>query len=273
MGSPCADVMNFAFEMIGKRVEAVAQLQQDYVAGFNRINTNRKGVKFSVLAGDPLPTMCKTLVWNDGVVPVPSAIWQIKDNAKSKNLHTDLTGTADFSSFVKPRIAIGPKGNHAPEAPVMPGQIGQKIPEPSELTGNLARYDANFESILHRVYGVRQISFGDLLPLSGNDTEKPFAKAVKIGPKETIEVEVPVGAVTNFGITFMALPFVSATLLNDKGAVVGKNLANTAEANSWFRSIFVDKGITAGTWKVRLENTSDSESEVILTAWSNAATD
>lgn len=273
MGSPCADVMNFAFEMIGKRVEAVAQLQQDYVAGFNRINTNRKGVKFSVLAGDPLPTMCKTLVWNDGVVPVPSAIWQIKDNARSKNLHTDLTGTADFSSFVKPRIAIGPKGNHAPEGPVMPGQIGQKITEPSELTGSLARYDASAQGTLHRVYGMREISFGNLLRVNGIDTEKPFAKAVKIGPKETIEVEVPVGAVTNFGITFMALPFVSATLLNDKGAVVGKNLANTAEANSWFRSIFVDKGIAAGTWKVRLENASDRESDVIMTAWSNAATD
>ena len=71
MGSPCADVMNFAFEALNKNVEAVRQLRQDVVADFNRVNTNRKGVKFSVLAGNPLPTMCKTLVWNDGVVPVP----------------------------------------------------------------------------------------------------------------------------------------------------------------------------------------------------------
>ena len=98
MGSPCADVMNFAFEALNKNVEAVRQLRQDVVADFNKVNTNRKGVKFSVLAGNPLPTMCKTLVWNDGVVPVPSAKWQIKDNAESKNIHTDLTGTSDFSS-------------------------------------------------------------------------------------------------------------------------------------------------------------------------------
>ena len=74
MGSPCADVMNTAFEALGKDVEAVRQLRQDYLEGFNKVNVARKGVKFSVLAGDPLPTMCKTLVWNDGVVPVPSAI-------------------------------------------------------------------------------------------------------------------------------------------------------------------------------------------------------
>ncbi|HKP68016.1 MAG TPA: alpha/beta hydrolase, partial [Pyrinomonadaceae bacterium] len=94
MGSPCADVMNTTFEALGKSVEAVRQLRQDVAVEFNRVNVNRKGVKFSVLAGDPLPTMCKTVTWNDGVVPVASAIWKIADHAKSKNLHTDLTGTS-----------------------------------------------------------------------------------------------------------------------------------------------------------------------------------
>jgi hypothetical protein len=69
LGSPCADVMNVAFEMLGKNVEAVRQLRQDQVANFNTVNKLRKGVKFSALAGNPLPTMCKEVVWNDGVVP------------------------------------------------------------------------------------------------------------------------------------------------------------------------------------------------------------
>ena len=144
MGSPCADVMNTAFETLGKNVEAVRQLRQDVAAEFNRTVTNRKGVKFSVLAGDPLPVMCKTYVWNDGVVPVPSAIWQIKDNAKSKNVHTELTGTADFSAFVKPRLAIGPKGNHLPEAP--------EAPTLSNYQGGLSDGDAGllWEGIMER---------------------------------------------------------------------------------------------------------------------------
>ncbi|MBK6749571.1 MAG: alpha/beta hydrolase [Acidobacteria bacterium] len=57
MGSPCADVMNVVFEMLGDNVEAIRQLRQDQVENLNRTNKARKGVKFSVLAGNPLPTM------------------------------------------------------------------------------------------------------------------------------------------------------------------------------------------------------------------------
>jgi hypothetical protein len=59
-------------------------------------------------------------------------------------------------------------------------------------------------------------------------------------------------------------------LINDKGVVVGRNLAKTPEANAWFRSIFVDKAITADIWKLKIENTSDREVEAVLTTWSNA---
>lgn len=262
MGSPCADVMNSTFEFLGKDVEAVRQLRQDVAAEFNKVTTNRKGVKFSVLAGDPLPVMCKTLVWNDGVVPVPSAIWQIKDNAQSKNVHTELTGTADFSAFVKPRLAIGPKGNHNPEAPELPqypGSIGAL---------SLPRlYGAAFDQ--KSAAGAFSFNILSTERQSATD-ETPFSKAVKIGPKQSAEVEIPVDAVQNFGVTFMAFPDVSATLLNERGLVVGKNLTNTPEAGAWFRSIFVDKGITSGTWTLKLENTSAFEREVILTTWSNA---
>ena len=254
MGSPCADVMNLAFEMTGKNVEAVRQLRQDVVADFNKVNTNRKGVKFSILAGDPLPVMCKTYVWNDGVVPVPSAIWKIKDNALSKNVHTELTGTSDFSSFVKPRLAIGPKGNHNPEAPELPvysNQTGQR----------------NVNS-----YFVKAAYKPEISNETSPDEEnfKPdFAKALKLAAKQSTEIEIPVEQTLNFGLTFMASPEVSATLLNEKGVIVGKNLTKTPEANAWFRSIFVEKNVSAGTWKLKLENTSNRELEIILATWSD----
>lgn len=246
MGSPCADVMNSTFEFLGRNVEAVRQLRQDVAEEFNRVNVNRKGVKFSVLAGDPLPVMCKTYVWNDGVVPVASAIWKIKDHATSKNVHTELTGTADFSSFVKPRLAIGPKGNHNPEAP--------------ELSSSNLRRD-----LLPRNYGAMAATF-DAAPIVA---EQPFAKAIDLASKQIVEVEVPVETATNFGITFMAMADVSAALVDQAGNVVGKNLAGTAEAGQWFRSIFVDKPTTAGTWKLRLENKGDRPAEVVLTTWAN----
>ncbi|MBS1797057.1 MAG: hypothetical protein JSS81_24735 [Acidobacteria bacterium] len=253
MGSPCADVMNFTFEILGKQVEAVRQLQTEYVANFNRVHTQRKGVKFSALAGNPLPAMCKTVVWNDGVVPVPSAKWIIKDNAESKSIHTDLTGTADFSSFVKPHLAIGPRGDHLPEAPEAPA-----------TTGQLNSFGANF---VNAAYNPQSAMPNSPAP---DDLKPDFAKDVKIAPKSSVEIEIPVEQALNFGLTFMAANEISATLTDDKGAVAGKNLAKTPEAGAWFRSIYVDRNVSAGTWKLKLENTSDRELEAVVATWKNA---
>ncbi|HBE82145.1 MAG TPA: hypothetical protein DDW24_05105 [Blastocatellia bacterium] len=252
MGSPCADVMNTAFEVLGKKVEAVRQLRQDVVAEFNRTTVNRKGVKFSVLAGDPLPTMCKTLVWNDGVVPVPSAIWQIADNAKSKSLHTDLTGTSDFSSFVKPRLAIGPKGNHNPEVPQIPG---------SGTTSAALLDSGSDELLLTRTRGVRG------LPDDGTMT--PFAKAAVVGGRQTVVIELPVSDSTNFGVTFVAPQEVAVRLVDADGTIAGESLATSSEARGLFRSIFVNKRVKGGTWKLVVENTGSRELEIVLTTWAN----
>lgn len=259
LGSPCADVMNVVFETLQKNVEAVRQLRQDYVEGFNRLITQRKGVKFSALAGNPLPNMCKQIVWNDGVVSVPSAKWIvtgdndvrkafIKDTAESKNVHTDLTGTSDFSSFVKPRLAIGPRGDHNPAIPEMPSSIG----------GN-----ANSSAFINASYRAASAN-----PLA--DFKPDFAKAVKISPKSAVETELPVNAAPDLGLTFMALSDVSVTLFDQNGRIVGKNQAKSPEASAWFRSIYVDEKVATGTWKLRLENTSDRELEAVFASWNGA---
>ncbi|QQS39917.1 MAG: hypothetical protein IPM63_11105 [Acidobacteriota bacterium] len=246
-GSPCADVMDIAFGLTGKNVEAIRQLRPSVVAEFNRVNTNRKGVKFSVLAGNPLPVMCKSVVWNDGVVPVPSALWQIRDNALSPRLHTDLTGTEDFSSFVKQRLAIGPGGDHNPAIPEI--QASNGLPAARFLNASYASFKGG--------------------PSAGerNYESAPFAKALKIAPKATIEVEIPVEEAANLGLTFLADRSVGAVLLNSAGAVAGRNDANSPEASGIFRSIYFDKPVTAGVWKLRLKNTSDAEKEVVLVTW------
>lgn len=245
MGSPCADVMNSAFEFLGQDVEAVRQLRQDVAADFNKTVRNRKGVKFSVLAGDPLPTMCKNVVWNDGVVPVPSAIWEISDNAKSKNVHTELTGTSDFSSFVKPRLAVGPKGDHNPEV-IAPTGMSVYTSESRRMYGASAEPDQQY-----------------------HPEKALWAKSVKVQGKQSVEIEVPVTAAANFGITFMGASELSVTLFDDKGFKTGSNLSSKLESRSWFRSIFVERLVAAGTWKLKVENTSERELEAIFTSWGN----
>lgn len=258
MGSPCADVMDLAFELTGNRVEAVRQLRQDHAAGFNRINTARKGVKFSALAGNPLPTMCKSVVWNDGVVSVPSAKWNVSDTAESKSLHTDLTGTADFSNFVKPRLAVGPKGDHNPAAPETP------------QAANLIEVDAR-TPLRSRSYGAATTWFAAYDPgVDPSVASGPFARSVDVAAKQTVEIEIPVAAASNFGVTFMADPSISVLLVDANGQVVGRDDSGSPGSRSWFRSIFYDKPISAATWKLRVENTGDREHRIVVTTWADA---
>jgi len=120
MGSPCADILDTTFDLFGEQVEAVRQLRTDYAVEFNKTVTERRGVKFSSLAGNSLPGFCKWAGEGDGVVTVRSAHWTVKDTALTDSIHTDLTGTKDFSNFVKRRLAVGPKGDHNPAMPDVP---------------------------------------------------------------------------------------------------------------------------------------------------------
>jgi len=97
-----------------------------------------------------------------------------------------------------------------------------------------------------------------------------FAKGLKLTPKQSTEIEVPVETASNLGITFMADPKVSVTLVDDKGSVGGSNPAGSPESRGWFRSIFIDKPVTAGKWKLRIENTDDLEHPIYISAWTNA---
>lgn len=259
MGSPCADVMDLAFSATGTTPEAIRQLKPSVVEEFNKVVTNRKGVKFSVLAGDPLPVMCKTVVWNDGVVPVPSAIWTIKDHAISKNIHTELTGTADFSSFVKPRLAIGPKGNHDPEAPDLQEYTGS--------TGSLM--PLKIQNEFGRGYGLSIGTLGfDQAGSIPAGAEDQWSISLDLDGRETREINMPVETASSLGITFMAPNDLSVSLLDENGVVVGTNLTGSPEAGLWFRSIFIKRSVTKGVWKLRLENKGERKAKAIFARWS-----
>lgn len=263
LGSPCADILDTTFDLFGEQVEAVRQLRTDYAVEFNKTVTERRGVKFSALAGNSLPGFCKWSGNGDGVVPVPSALWTVKDTGFTDSIHTEMTGTKDFSKFVKPRLAIGPKGNHNPETPELPTRTGSLYePNADPFAPNAARGPNAAENVLFENAAANSFN---------QDAYKPdFAKAARLAGKQSIEIEIPMAQAENFGLTLMADSQISATLFNEKGEIVGKNLAKTPEASVWFRSIFYDKPIAGGTWKLKLENTSDKEFEALVAAWKNA---
>ena len=237
MGSVCADQLSAALEYLEIPMHALRELRPSVVAQFNAVTSERKGVRFSVLAGNVLPAICTMAQPNDGVVSVESARWTIADAVEDDVLHTDMTETAPFSSFVKPRLAVGPAayrggGGGGPAARIM--LIDDAAPKPAA-------------------------------------SEKlDFAKLVKLAPGQKTEVTIPVKEARNFGLTLIAASTVSATLIDDKGAVAGTNLTRTPEASRPFRSLFVDRPIARGEWTLKLENTSDVEREVVLSSWSSA---
>jgi pimeloyl-ACP methyl ester carboxylesterase len=240
MGSRCADLLSAPLESAGRPMQALRELRPSVVDQFNAIHLNRKGVEFSVLAGNPLPAVCYMLTANDGVVAVPSAIWTIADNEQQGVLHTDMTGAAGFSSFVKPRVAIGP-GKQTPSA------------ELSALNAIAHGSDA-----------------ADGGPTGADSVAPDFSQIVKLAPGQTMKVAIPVEDALNFGLTFAATNKVSATLIDDRGAVVGANLAGKPEASQIFRSLFVDRPVTKGNWVLSLQNADEIEREVVLSTWSNA---
>jgi len=240
MGSPCADVLSGTLDLLGEQMDALRELRQDSVAQFNAEHVERKGVEFSVLAGNPLPAMCKTIGWNDGVVTVPSARWTIADAEETKLIHTDLTGTAPFSSFVKPRLAKGPKAQQSAG-----GGSGAKTSARIMLT----------------------VDDG---PATAAPDKPDFAKLVKLAPGQTADVAVPVKAARNLGITLIASSAVSATLIDEKGTVAAANLTATPEATQPVRSLFVDRPVLRGSWTLKLHNTGDTERKALLSSWSSA---
>ena len=242
MGSRCADLISAPLEAAGRSMDALRELRPSVAAQFNAIHTNAKGVKFSILAGNPLPSICYMLTANDGVVAVPSAIWTIADNAQQSVLHTDMATADGFSSFVKPRIAIGPA------AQASGARLAVLAAPSAAATGRDAAAGELAES-------------GPVAP--------DFSKIVKLAPGQAMKVAIPVKDGRNLGMTFVAASSVSATLVDDQGAPAGANLSGKPEASQLFRSLFVDRPVSKGSWTLELRNEAQVEREVVLSTWSN----
>jgi triacylglycerol esterase/lipase EstA (alpha/beta hydrolase family) len=258
MGSPCANLMGFAFWSLGKPVTSLEQLRPAFMERFNKAVRNRKGTKFSVLVGNPLPQTCQSTMWGDGVVELPSAIWEINDYRYARSVHTDLTSKENFEYFVWRRLAISWRGDHKPD-----NNYKAKYE-------NFDNRNSNPMQLVNAAFN-RNENFEDEKPALPDNLKMDLAKEITLQGKQSAEIEIPVTANANSGVTFMALPTVSAVLINDRGAVVGKNAAGTPEARSDFRSIPIENAAANGVWKLRLENTGTESTSAIVSAWTDSS--
>jgi large repetitive protein len=104
-GSPCADLLYPVLRTVGAEAIPAYQLTPGFAAAFNQTVTNRKGVKFSVMAGDlNLPT-CQSFETGDLVVEKVSAWHNFSDVAETALVHTSLhTAPSVLTTFVASRL-------------------------------------------------------------------------------------------------------------------------------------------------------------------------
>lgn len=235
-GIKCADVFAGKLNTFKETLQPVKEFTNDEMLRFNQYVVNTGGTKISALAGNPVPVICGGFDWNDGFVTVKSAHFGVSDVGQANDLTYQLVDAKNFGQFVKPHLVTGPKGMYP-------------IPVKNDPT-DIDRWKVN--SIVKSEWGFRNVAY---MP----ESEQPFAKELRLAPKASVELEVPVDTAPNFGITFMAPQSVSATLINAQGVVVSRSGPDSPLAGSMFRTLFTKNAVTSGVWKLRIENSSDQE--------------
>jgi hypothetical protein len=258
LGTPCATgIYGLSFKINTLNLDAVGELSPDSMKRFNLLVNNTNGTKFATLAVRLRNSTCQEEVPGDGLTPVQSAIWRAKVNTVVDvrvNGRNFMGEVAVFRQVYK-WLAVPPKGDHEPDPSTLAARFSDEyLNDPQEANfGKTRRYGAMFN----------MAGSSD----DGSDPRPDFAKVVSIPAKKMTEIEIPIRSGSRFSLNLFASPDISATLIDDKGEVVGTNLADSPEAAEIFRTITVKKPFQAGKWKLRLENRAAQETEIGVAAF------
>jgi hypothetical protein len=218
---------------------------------------NTNGTKFAALAVDRDTSTCQDdEAHGDGFVPVKSAIWRVKTYAVSRaKVNTmDILGEVSHFRQVYKWIAVPPKGDHQPDPSTLAVSFSYE-----ELIG------PELASVARTMrYG---IMFAGRPMIDDADPRPQFSKVLTVASGKPAEIDIPVTGGSRFSLVMLGSPDVSATLINEKGQAIGKNLAGTAEAAEIFRMIAVKTPFQAGKWKLRLETASTQQVEIAVAAF------
>lgn len=242
MGSPCADAALLLFDGIPTH-----QLRPKYVEGiFNQQITDRRGVPFSLMAGNIHKRTCTSPQSGDLVVELTSAWWTLEDIATVDGVnHMDLTDK-DFiyAGFVKQRIGLDPDeaenafqegSGGRPSAAALRAESGAPNP--------LAATD----------------------PTPGADLQTALVEDVTIPADGAVEVPVPVGTASALVVGTSAPASVAATLVAPSGTVADTVAAGSDDARAPARFQRVEAP-AAGTWTLWLSQSGGSARTARVTA-------
>jgi hypothetical protein len=223
-GSPCADL--FAVPM-------TTELRTDLMRIFNAVVNDRKGVPFSIAAGDPWVATCDQIGPGDMVVPLDSALHGVSDSEVFPIVHTDMTFSQQlFSDFVLPRL----NGQHQVAAARAANGFGAAAADAPEA---------------HQPQLI-QTDRETVAPGATEDITIPFVTA-------------GLGAV---GVTALGSGSLEVALVRN-GVVVATSGVDT-NPGALFRTVSAADPAT-GTWKLRLINHGTTSLDVPLSVWVQGA--
>ncbi len=287
-GVPCVDVFLGKLGLFKKELKAAHELTNDEMLNFNKYVVNTGGAQLSALAGNSVPIICGGLEWNDGFVTVKSATYGVADTGQSNDLNPQLVDAKNFDNFVKPHLVTGPKGTYP--YPVKNDPIdwkrwqlnnrdydvnnGSGFYRGNELLPTDLRLENTYAAVFFDNSGAKTLrgpnaeNIETYAPVADKDVQN-FSKELKLAPKESVELEMPVEAAPNLGVTLTAGSAVSVSMLNERGVLISRSLADSALASAMFRELFTNYPVTKSVWKLRLENTSDFAQMFYGFSWSN----
>jgi len=252
-GMKCADVFVGLFDRFKEKLQPVSEFTNDAMLRFNQFVVNTGGTKFSALAGNSVPVICGGYEWNDGFVTVKSAKYGISDTGDSNDLNLQLVDGKNFSNFVKPHLVTGPDRKYPLSVKNDPSDIDRW-----KLNG------AAFEYTERDPYAGLFANVSTAAALPGNASVDAVLAA-----HETRDLDLTVAAAANLAVTFMADPSITASLIDESGAIVRRDAARSPLAGMTFRTLFYNRPVTGGRWRLRVENTSDSEKLILAVVGSN----
>lgn len=262
-GTPCVVGFGGLFgRILNKNADAYTELEPGNMKKFNLMVKNKNGVKFTTIAGTYYNKTCQSARPGDSLVENGSAVFSSKDRVFTMRPFTHAGMIGDVGNFkeVYKRLAIGPNGNHNPD---VDGYIGGPVP-------GMAAVERDEALFSHRNYGAaynadREQTAPDQADDDPAAEKAPiFSTAMKVQPKSSQEIAVPVKKGARLVLNFIAPPNVSVTLIKPDGTVAGQNMAGTPDADADFRTIYVETPVTDGTWKLKIESLEDAESEFAL---------
>lgn len=214
-------------------------LRRDVLADFNRRIINRKGVEMSILVGSIVPFTCQSEEDGDLVVPESSTMassWD--DSARTNILHTSMTNRRIFDFFVWPElVGGGPRGLREDPASGM----------------RLLPYDPQADA--------DAAASAELPPLL-------LSRAETVEAGDTLEVPFDADDSSRLGVAAVADTGIRVELVDPSGDV-----ADSGEGGEPMLSLSSPEQPAAGTWRLRVHNSSDTSLPVGLAVYlNNAAT-